>query len=43
MHRWGTCMAHEVEHPALDFSLGHDLKVMGLSPMLGSTLDVEPA
>ena len=36
-------MAQSVEHPTLDFSSGHDPKVMGLSPTSGSVLGVEPA
>ena len=36
-------MAQLVEHPTLDFGSGCDPRVKGLSPMLGSTLSVEPA
>ena len=32
-----------IQHLTLDFGLGHDLRVVGLSPMLGSMLGVEPA
>lgn len=32
-----------VEGPTLDFSSSHDLKVVRLSPMMGSMLSVEPA
>ena len=31
-------MAQSVEHLTLDFSPGHDPRVMGSSPMLGSEL-----
>ena len=31
-------MAQSVEHRALDFDSGHDPRILGLSPMLGSTL-----
>lgn len=30
-----------VEHLTLDFSAGHDLKVVGLSPMSGSVLNMD--
>ena len=36
-------MAQSVEHLTLDFSSGHDPRVMGLSPKTGSVLSVEPA
>ena len=39
----GAWVAQLVKHPTLDFSLGPDLRVMGLSPALGSALGVEPA
>ena len=39
----GTWVAQSVKCPTLDFASRHDLRVMRLSPMLGSTLDVEPA
>ena len=40
---WGTWLAQSVKHPTLDFGSGHDLRVMGLSPKLGSMLGKEPA
>ena len=36
-------MAQSVERPTLDFGSGHDLRVVGLSPTLGSVLSMEPA
>ena len=36
-------MAQSVEHSTLDFSSGHDPRVVGSSPILGSMLNVEPA
>ena len=36
-------MAQPVEWPALDFSSGHDLRVLESSPTLGSALSMEPA
>ena len=36
-------MAQLVDHPTLDFGSGHDLRVMGSSPVLGSVLSVESA
>jgi len=36
-------VAQSVQHSILDFGLGHDLRVVGLSPTLGSTLSMEPA
>ena len=36
-------MAQSVKHPTLDFSSGHDLTVMRLSPAFGPVLRVEPA
>ena len=36
--RTGTWMAQSVKYPTLDFSSGHDLRVLGLSPTLGSAL-----
>ena len=39
----GAWVAQLVGHPALDFSSGHDPRVMGLSPMSGSALSMEPA
>ena len=32
-----------VGHPSLDFSSGHDPRVVGLSSVLGSALSMEPA
>ena len=39
----GTWVAQLVEHLTLDFSSGHDFKVMKLSPKSHSTLSMEPA
>ena len=39
----GAWVAPSVKQPALDFSSGHGLRVMRLTPMLGSSLDMEPA
>ena len=39
----GAWVAQSVMCPTLDFGLGHDLKVVGLSPALGSVLGMEPA
>ena len=39
----GTWVVQLVEHPTLDSGSGHDPRVMGSSPMLGSTLSVQPA
>ena len=36
-------MAHSVECLTLGFHLGYDPRVMGLNPMLGSALSMEPA
>ena len=36
-------MALSVEHPILDFGSGHDPRVVGSSPALGSVLSIEPA
>ena len=36
-------MAHSVEYLTPDFGSGHDLRVVGLSPVLGSALGMEPA
>ena len=38
----GTWVAQLVKRLDLDFGSGHDLRVVRLSPMLGSTLDGEP-
>ena len=35
-------MAQSLMHPTLDLSSDLDLRVVGLSPLLGSTLDMEP-
>ena len=40
---WGTWVAQSVKYPTLDFGLGHYLKGVRSSPMLGSTLGMEPA
>ena len=37
----GGWVAHSVECLTLDFSTGHNPRVVGLSPELGSTLSVE--
>ena len=39
----GTWVAQSIEHPALDFSSGHDPRVVGSSPTLGSVVGMEPA
>ena len=39
----GTWVAQSIEHPALDFSSGHDPRVVGSSPTFSSVLWVEPA
>ena len=39
----GTWVAQSVEHLTLDLGSGHDPRVVGSSPTLGSTLTVEPA
>ena len=36
-------MAESVKQPTFDFSSGHDLGVMRLSPVSGSALSMEPA
>ena len=41
--RRGTWVAQLVEHPALGFGSGCDLRVKGSSPISGSTLSAEPA
>ena len=43
MDTWGTWVAQWVERPTLDFDSGHDPRVMGSSPLLGSALSVDPA
>ena len=40
---WGTRVAQLVERPTLSFGSGHDLRVMGSSPVTGSALRVELA
>ena len=42
-HSQGSGVAQLVKHPTLDFSSGHDRRVMRLSPTLDSTLDMESA
>ena len=42
-HSQGAWMVQLVEHPTLGLGSGHDPRVMGLSPVLDSTLSVEPA
>ena len=37
------CLSGSVEHLTLDLGPGHDLKVVRLSPALGSALGMEPA
>ena len=36
-------VVQSVEHLTLDFGSGHDMRVVGLNPVLGSMLSVEPA
>ena len=38
---WDTLVAQSVKHPTLDLSSGLDLRIMGSSPTLGSTLGME--
>ena len=40
---WGAWEAQLVELPTLDFSSGHDPRVVGSSPVSGSVLGMEPA
>ena len=40
---WDTWVAHSVRHPALDFSSGHDLRVVRSSPVSDSSLSQESA
>ena len=40
---WGSWVAQSVKHLTLDFGSAHDLRVVRLSPGLGSMLGVEPA
>jgi len=42
-HRRGTWVAQSVECLTLDFSLGHDFRVLGSSPESGSMLSVQSA
>ena len=39
---WGTPVAHWAEHLTLDFRSVHDLRVVGLIPVSGSVLSIEP-
>ena len=39
----GAWVAQSVKHPTLDFSSGHDLTVVRLSPAWGSALREKPA
>ena len=39
----GCLVAQSIECPTVDFNLGHDLRVMGLSPIWGSMLGKESA
>ena len=39
----GAWVAQSIKHLTLDLGSGHDLTVVRLSPMFGSTLSVEPA
>ena len=34
-------MAQSFEHPTLDFNSGHDLRVMGSSPVSGSVMPAQ--
>ena len=38
---WGTCVAQRAEHQTLEFSSGHDLRVMKLSLMSDSELPAQ--
>lgn len=40
LHFWGAWMAESVKCPTLDFSSGLHLRVMSVSPLLGSILGV---
>lgn len=42
-HKRATWVARLVGSPTLEFSLGHDLRVPGLSPILGSVLNRKSA
>ena len=40
----GAWVTQSVEHPTLDFSLGHDLTVLGIGPHVGLCTDsMEPS
>ena len=39
----GCRMAQSIKHQTLDFSLSHGVKIVRLSPVLGSVLSREPA
>ena len=39
----GAWVAQSVERQTLDFGSGHDPRVVGSSPMLGSSLNMDPA
>ena len=41
-HHWDAGVAHPVKHLMLGFGSGHDLRVMGLNPMMGFMLGMEP-
>jgi len=41
--KMGAWEAQLVEHPTVDFSSGHDLRVLGWSPALGSALSRKSA
>ena len=43
MKTQGAWVAQSVEHLTLDFSSGHDPRVVGFSPASGSVLSMEPA
>ena len=36
-------MTQSIEHPILDFGSGHEPRVVGLSPTLGTALNAKPA
>ena len=40
---WGAWVAQSGEQPILDFGSGHDLRIMGSRPALGSVLSLESA
>jgi len=39
--KWGPWVTESVEHSALGFGSGHDLRVQGSSPTLGSAFSAE--